>query len=188
MDDRKELLDSLARVLTYPGIGYLDEVARCRRLCETRTFSADEVRTGVTERMNAFASAVEGLAAGDLEELYTRTFDINPVSSLEVGWHLYGETYERGSFLVSMRDLLRRCSIEESHELPDHLTHVINAVGRMEEAEAVAFISKNLLRALDTMLEGFAGKDNPYEHVLTAVKQLLIDIRTQIATQEVSTP
>lgn len=184
MESRKDALDILARVLTYPGEEYLDDVARCRRLCDALPFGSDDARRSVVERIDTFSSSVNGLVIGELEELYTRTFDINPVSSLEVGWHLHGETYERGAFLVQMRDLLRRCAIEESNELPDHLTHALCAVGRMEEEEAAAFIVKCLVRALDKMLEGFAGKDNPYEHLLTATKLLLTDIRMQTAHHE----
>ena len=44
-----------------------------------------------------------GMSVEDLQELYTRTFDWNPDTSLEIGWHLYGENYERGEFLVEVR-------------------------------------------------------------------------------------
>ena len=35
-----------------------------------------------------------------IQELYTRTFDINPVCTLEIGWHIFGEDYARGALLV----------------------------------------------------------------------------------------
>lgn len=181
------MFDSLARVLSYPGEGYKTEVAQCRNLCAELRLDSDEVRQTVLAGMDSFKNSINPLSAGGLEELYTRTFDINPVSSLDVGWHLHGETYERGAFLVQMRDLLRRCGIGESSELPDHLTHALLAVGRMEEEEAVEFISKRLLKALDKMIEGFAGKENPYEHVLTATRLLLTETCKQASHQEAKT-
>jgi nitrate reductase delta subunit len=66
----------------------------------------------------SFVSEIEKMGVTDLEEFYTRTFDINPVSALEIGWHLYGEQYERGAFLVKMRELSRTLGVEESTSLP----------------------------------------------------------------------
>jgi len=39
------------------------------------------------------------------------TFDINPACALEVGWHLFGEDYMRGQFLVRMREELSKYEI-----------------------------------------------------------------------------
>jgi len=72
-----------------------------------------------------------------------------------------------------MREVLRRCSVEESTELPDHLTLVLAAFGRMTLSEAEEFASQRLVKAVNKMLEGFAGKENPYEHILRAVSILI---------------
>ncbi len=160
-------------------------MARCVELCGAVKWEDPVAARALVSAMRSFSDALNDLSDGEREELYTRTFDINPVSSLEVGWHLYGESYERGAFLVQMRDLLRRCGIEESSELPDHLTHTVLAVGRMEAEEAGKFVSGHLLKAIDKMLEGFADKGNPYEHVLTSTKLVLTEIRTQTVHQEV---
>ena len=185
MENVREIFDSIARVLSYPGEEYMRNVAQCRNLCSASRFDSNEVGRTVLAKLDSFKVAIDGLSVGELEELYTRTFDINPVSSLEVGWHLHGETYERGAFLVQMRDILRQCSIEESSELPDHLTHTLLVVGRMEKEEGSAFISSRLLKAIDKMLEGFAGKENPYELMLTVVKLLLTETCKQTSQQEV---
>ncbi len=163
-----QALDGLATILCYPGEEYKSRVAECLQFIAAHADAEEMV-----DRLYAFSNAIEGLNKGEMEELYTRTFDINPVSSLEVGWHLYGETYERGAFLVQMRNLLRRCGVEESSELPDHLTSVLHAVGRMEQAEADEFIRSRVLKALGKILEGFTGQANPYEHVLVSVQMLL---------------
>jgi nitrate reductase delta subunit len=169
MTEFTEVCDSLARILTYPGVDYADHLQRCR--IAVGALGPD--RGEILQKIDKFIDAMKDSSTGEMEELYTRTFDINPVSSLEVGWHLHGETYERGAFLVSMREVLRRCSIEESTELPDHLTHVLQAVGRMDPLEASEFIKKNVLKAVNKMLEGFLGQSSPYENILLAVKELL---------------
>jgi nitrate reductase delta subunit len=175
------MFDGLASILAYPREDYKSRLITCLEALRTSELPDPDRRQSAIDHLQQFCDAVMPLSVGELEELYTRTFDINPVSSLEVGWHLYGETYERGAFLVQMRDLLRRYAIEESSELPDHLTHALHALGRMEEEEVREFVPTRLARALDKMLEGFAVNPNPYEHVLQATRILA---RQSVTAQE----
>jgi nitrate reductase delta subunit len=118
-----------------------------------------------------FRDAVEALDDRALEELYTRTFDLNPVCSLEVGWHLFGEDYTRGNFLVGVRELLRRFGVAEGAELPDHLVHLLPALARMDGADD--FARKYVLPALGKMLEGFEEPENPYRCLVAGVEREL---------------
>jgi nitrate reductase delta subunit len=120
--------------------------------------------------MGEFVKRIVSLAVTDREELYTRTFDINPICSLEVGWQLYGENYDRGRFLVTMRQQLRRFGLPESTELPDHLTQAVRVWARMELDEAAQFASEFLLPAIGKMLAGFKDKENPYRFLLEAIR------------------
>jgi nitrate reductase delta subunit len=161
------LYDRLAALLRYPDAAYLDDVDTCRRALAAAAPDA-------AARAEQFAAGVRGLPVADLEELFTRTFDINPVCSLEVGWQLFGEEYARGTFLVRMRQEMRRFSLAESTELPDHLTHVLAILGRMEPDCADDFATACVLPALERMCAGLAGKDIPYEHALGAIHAFLV--------------
>jgi nitrate reductase delta subunit len=105
------------------------------------------------------------------QELYVQTFEFNPACTLEIGWHLFGENYERGEFLVRMREQLRRYGIVESSELPDHLTHLLALIGRMEHEEAAELAGHFLLPALAKIQDGL--KENPYGSVIAAVQAKL---------------
>lgn len=127
----------------------------------------------IAEPLAAFFAALDPLSPEQREELYTRTFDINPVCSLEIGWQLFGEEYHRGALLVRLRGELRRHGIEESTELPDHLMHVLSLLDRMDAAEASSFAHCCVIPAVDKMLAAFADQDNPYGNLLLAVARLL---------------
>lgn len=161
MSERQHTFELFAQLLSYPD-GGLDSGFRVLD-------SGSDPQSVFNNHLYAFFSSTDGLLPADLEELYTRTFDINPITSLEIGWHLYGEAYERGAFLVTMRELLREHGIPESTELPDHLVHVLQLLGRMDDAERDAFTSMFLFPALKRMLEGFEKQSTPYEHVLRAL-------------------
>lgn len=170
-------LESLGPVLAYPREGYRAAVIECHELLR----GADDEAAAA---MKAFCDVTDDLSQTELEELYTRTFDLNPVSTLEVGWHIYGEQYRRGRFLVQARDLLQRVGIEEHGELPDHLMSLVPAVARINPEDAAVFAGTYLVPAVDKMLTGLDGKANPYEQVLRAVRRILETFAVEVAPTE----
>ncbi len=158
--------DALAELFRYP-----DVAGKATVLAATTTLRGVDADLDATlepfERMFLHRDAI------DLEELYTHTFDINPVCTLEIGWHLFGEDYSRGAFLVRMRELMRRVGVEESSELPDHLPHVLAVLGRVLADEAESLAREFALPAIDKMLGGLGDKKNEYRSVLDAVRGFL---------------
>jgi len=161
-----EKYDSLAGLFRYPTTGYGEVTDRCRHL-----LAANEPVAG--EMIADFAGATAELNLDQMEELFTRTFDLNPECCLEVGWQLFGEKYNRGSFLVWMRQQLKIHDLAEEVELPDHLTYVMMVLGRMERTEADRFATEAVLPAMDRMLAGLKDKENPFEKVVRAVQNVL---------------
>jgi len=153
----------LVALLTYPEADYPQRIEA----------SVQVAPEPCREQLEAFAARMQGLRTDQLQELFTQTFDLNPMCSLELGWHLFGENYERGLLLVRVRQELRRHGLEESTELPDHLTHVLRLVERMEHETAADFVAACVLPALEKMLQALRDKENPFENVLLAVRNLL---------------
>lgn len=152
-------LEWFAPLFQYPDDGYAAAAERCAAL----TGSAS---------VQAFAAAVRPLATEQLQELFIRTFDLNPACTLEIGWHLFGEQYERGEFLVDLRGRLREAGIPETGELPDHLLHVLPLVARMAPADATRFSTKFLAPALRKMAGGLTD-DNPFAHAVAGLLESL---------------
>ena len=105
------------------------------------------------------------------QELYVQTFEFNPACTLEIGWHLFGENYERGEFLVRMREQLRRHRIAESTELPDHLTLLLPLIASMDHDEAAQLAGEFILPALAKIRGGI--HENPYESVIAGIAERL---------------
>lgn len=105
------------------------------------------------------------------QELYVQTFELNPACTLEMGWHLFGENYERGEFLVKMREQLRRHGIPECTELPDHLTYLLPLIGFMDREEAARLAGEVLLPALAKIRSGI--QNNAYEAAIASVVEKL---------------
>ncbi|MFB3922658.1 MAG: nitrate reductase molybdenum cofactor assembly chaperone [Terriglobia bacterium] len=160
------LYEHFAKLLCYPDEDYIATGRLCRD-------AAKECCEEAKQKVGEFLSRMEGRPTEKLQELFVQTFDLNPVCVLEVGWHLYGDNYDRGAFLVRTRERLRRHNVQESSELPDHLTHILALLARMEADEASSFANESVAPALDKMLAGIAGKESPYEFLLTALRETL---------------
>ncbi len=159
---RAKFYDSLGGLLQYPQPGFHESLKTCLQEMKLAESPGDEF-------LNKFVEAIAGKDIEELEELFTRTFDINTKCALEVGWQLYAENYERGAFIVHMRQALRRLDIAETSELPDHLSQVLRALGRMDKEEADAFAQGYVAPAMSKMTTGLKGLENPYVNVLYAI-------------------
>lgn len=120
-----------------------------------------------------FGTFVEQHAEWELEEAYTAAFELNPAAALEIGWHLFGEDYDRGLILVRLREELRRHGLAESIELPDHLTHVLPLIAAMSEEDATRFVVACVIPAVSRLKQAFARSDNPYGGVVRSLCTVL---------------
>jgi nitrate reductase molybdenum cofactor assembly chaperone len=160
------ILEKFGQILSYPGNNYLREVEVCRN-------AAAEIDAEAARRLSHFNDVLRCLTVEEAQELYVQTFDLNPICALEVGWQLYGDNYDRGNFLVEMRQELQRYEVPETVELPDHLCHVLPLLARMDSAMAGSFVRKSVIPALNKMLAAFEGRNSPYENVLKALSRIL---------------
>ncbi len=181
MSGKRTLLDALAVLYTYPGGGpveygpgggqagdFAERVANCRALADERSPGRGDALASLEER-------ARGMSQGEIEEMFTRTFEINPVCALEVGWHVYGEEYARGALMVRLRQELRRQGIPEISELPDHLLHVLQLLGRLETELADDLAGRYVLPALGKMIDAVDGKDCPYLGLLEMTRDVVRD-------------
>jgi len=120
----------------------------------------------------SFASHANALGTAALQERFVTTFDLNPAAALEVGWHLFGEQYERGAFLVMLRDRLRAAHISEAGELPDHLQHVLSLVATMRDDERGAFVARYLAPALEK-IGAAVPEDNPFSDLVRVTREVM---------------
>ncbi len=162
MPEEMQAINNLVALLTYPAEDYLPRARQAQT--ELATVAPEAGPQSVR-----FFSAVQGLSTEELQELYTRTFDLNPACVLEIGWQLYGDEYKRGEFLVKMQQLLAEHGAPASNELPDHLPRVLGLLPRLEREEAARLVGEFVSPALEKMLAGLQGKGNPYAEVLAAV-------------------
>jgi len=159
-------LGTIGRLLSYPDNHYVQLAELLYLIVQTEL---PEAAKGISE----FGRFVEQCGEFELEEAFTRTFDVNPACALEIGWHLFGEDYMRGQFLVRMRGELTEHEIPESSELPDHLTHVLAVIAAMPDDEARQFSHACVFPALHRMQVSLDKNESPYRHLIRCLLLVL---------------
>lgn len=161
------VLDALADLLEYPDAEWAAAFAAGRRRL---ALAGPELAAA----FDGFRSGVAGLSLSELQELYTRTFDLNPVCTPEVGYHLFGDTYKRGVFLACLRETEEPYALGQGRQLPDYLPVMLRLVGRLEDEELrSALIGECLLPAAGKMTEALDRAASPYASLLRAGREAL---------------
>lgn len=161
-----KVMNAFARLLGYPD----QHTAQAAELLYV--ILKDAIPTAASDVLR-FGTFLEQHEPWQIEEAFTGTFDVNPTCALEVGWHLFGEEYTRGMFLVRMREELRKYNLPESAELTDHITHVLAVVSAMSDDDAAKFVGACVQPAVEKMNDALAQKDTPYRHVISGLATVI---------------
>ncbi len=164
-----KILPRFAELLEYPN-GNLAPMAM---------HLADELKWNAEiwlDLLEAFALDAQLTSSAELEEAYTRTFDLNPSCTLEIGWHLFGESYKRGSFMANMRESLRQHGVEEGSSLPDFLPTLLRLVPKLGQEDAQDLVRDCITPALANIRGAIGEGAGPYAHLLESLALLLKEL------------
>lgn len=92
----------------------------------------------------------------DQQELYTRTFDVQAITTLDLGYVMFGDDYKRAELLSNLtrehKDLGNDCGFE----LADHLPNVLRLMPKIKDPELLSeLVSEILVPALMLMIREF---------------------------------
>ncbi len=117
----------------------------------------------------AFFKAIQELSCSEWEELYTRTWDLNPLAAPYVGYQAWGDNYPRGRFLASLNRALLEAAVDSDGELPDHLIPVLRYLAAV--TEPLPELLEIFPAALERIISAVRRSDpaNPYIHLLESI-------------------
>jgi nitrate reductase delta subunit len=125
---------------------------------------------GAEREMRRFIKGIDKVSFGDLEVLYTSTFDLNPVVAPYVGHLAWADSYERGGFMAKLQGAMFAVGVDPEGELPDHLDPILRYLSATDEP--IGELRPVLVPAVTKMEKILKKADskNPYLHVLTAAR------------------
>ena len=160
--DLRSLLAALAPLFRFPRESYRTSLRETLAACGHDAAAA---------ALRRFAAEIAPLDEGELENVYTATFDLSPSCSPYLGVHLFGgETPHRSRLMLGLR--LTYGSSEVMRELPDHIAEVLSFATRFESEEWRELVTYVLVPALRRMESLLSPTLNPFRHLVAAASAL----------------
>lgn len=101
------------------------------------------------------------------QEYYLKTFDVQAICSLDIGYVLFGEDYKRAQLLVNLQSEHKVAGVDCGSELGDHLPNVLILLSKTDDpdfAEELGFIITT--QSVKFMLTKFKKVENIYKDML----------------------
>lgn len=155
--------EQLAAILEYPENDVQTSIAECLSLLRSHYPEAKSY-------MEDFSNYSGSVNLTSLQELYSATFDLNAVCTLNIGFHIFGESYKRGTFLVGIQKMLLEHGLKPDRELPDYLPSILKLLVLLpKNDEYDSLIKLIVVPALAKMKKTFSGKSNCYGMLIRAI-------------------
>ena len=108
------------------------------------------------EEIQMFCNQLLNNDLNSVQELYTRSFDVQAITTLDVGYVLFGDDYKRGEILSHLNREHQKVHNDCGRELADHLPNLLNLMAKSQDSEFVGeLIEEILFPALTKMINEF---------------------------------
>jgi len=92
----------------------------------------------------------------DLQELHTRTFEVQSLTTLGIGYVLFGDDYKRGALLSNLSREHAQTENDCRGELADHLPNVLRLIPKLKDQDLLdELVREILVPALMLMIREF---------------------------------
>ena len=92
----------------------------------------------------------------DLQELHTRTFEVQALTTLDIGYVLFGDDYKRGALLSNLNQEHARAGNDCRGELADYLPNLLRLIPKLEDQDLLdELVEQILVPALMLMIREF---------------------------------
>lgn len=116
----------LASLFSYPDEKLRIDFEAVHKLLESKYISASQF-------FNEFYLFSKSISLFKWQEIYTRTFDVQAITTLDLGYVLFGDDYKRGELLVNLSREHKKFDNDCGSELGDHLPNVLRLLTKLTD-------------------------------------------------------
>ena len=120
----------LAPLFEYPQAGFPESVREIKEYLDGRYADA------ATE-LGRFSDLLPVADLEAMQELFTRSFDVQAATTLDVGYVLFGDDYKRGILLANLNREHRTANIDTGTELGDYIPNLLRLMAAIEDEEVL---------------------------------------------------
>ena len=95
----------------------------------------DDNFQNLSDSLREFSEFVNNTSLKKWEEIYTRTFDVQAITTLDLGYVIFGDDYKRGELLVNLSKEHTKAGNDCGTELADHLPNVLRLINKTADLE-----------------------------------------------------
>lgn len=141
----------LAALLEYPGAEYPQRVRQIRE-------ALDGHYPDACAELDQFLQLLPADDLTAMQELYTRSFDVQAMTTLDVGYVLFGDDYKRGVLLANLNSEYREADLDTGTELADHIPNLLRLMELLKDEEVLRDLAYAILApALLEMIREFSS-------------------------------
>lgn len=90
------------------------------------------------------------------QEIYTRTFDVQAITTMDCGYLIFGDDYKRGELLSNLNREHRDAGNELYNQLGDHIPNLLRLLPKLKDEELTEELVSQIIRpALSKILAEF---------------------------------
>ena len=148
--------EHLARLLDYPRRDLPAWVASTHELLRGSYLVAAAHIEAFAKELPTEGEPFSQEALDEVQEIHTRSFEVQSITTLGVGYILFGDDYKRGDLLANLSREMAALRIDPGDELPDHLPNVLRLLARWEDRALAAELASEILHpAVTIMIQEF---------------------------------
>ena len=146
----------IAELFDYPQRDYPARLRAVREALASRYPLADDKLASFAKALPGEHESLSGKELDEMQEIFTRSFDVQSITTLSVGYIMFGDDYKRGELMVNLNREHRDAGVDCGSELSDHLPNVLRLIASWRDQEMVAELVEEILHpALVRMIEEF---------------------------------
>ena len=160
----------LAPLFEYPDAGYPGRVRNIQDYLGGRYPDA-------AAELGRFVDLLPSDDLQAMQELFTRSFDVQAATTLDIGYVLFGDDYKRGILLANLNREHRNAGVDTGTELADYIPNLLRLMAVIEDEEvlhdlAYAILGPALLEMIgEFSVERIQKRNKSYEkHYKTLIE------------------
>ena len=165
-EEGRVLFKIASHLLQYPDDGFRSSPEEWEGLLR------DSPASAAADKFRAFLKYLGETPLLRRQEEYTRTFDFNPSTCLNLTYHRWGEGKERGGALLSLKEIYLGAGYElTGGELPDFLPLILEFLATVRGEEA-GRVLKDYGSSVAILAARLREQGSPYAGLLEGIQEL----------------
>ena len=142
---------TLADLFDYPDAEYPDKARTVKLVVADRYPNA-------AADLERFVELIPDSDVVAMQELFIRSFDVQAMTTLDIGYVLFGDDYKRGELLANLNREHRDAENDCGLELADHLPNILRLLSKLKDEDLIEELVDSVLApALKDMIAEFSA-------------------------------